>query len=55
MIKTEQKGIPVGSQCSWEISSHVGHSVLLQHRNYTCRWLRFHDLDGFNSDGVLPR
>ena len=47
---------PVGFQWSWEISLHVGHSVLTQKLKYTCRWIRFHnDLGGFNSDCILPR
>ena len=47
--------IPVGSQCSWEISLCGPFSTIItQKLKYTCGWLRFHnDLGGFNSDGVL--
>ena len=60
MIKNEQNKIfPVGSQCSWEISLHVGDSVytiITQKLKCTYGWLRFnYNFGGFTSDGILPR
>ena len=57
MIKTEQK-----VKFSSGFSTYLGNiipcgplsSVITHKLKCTCGWLRFHDLGGFNSDGVLP-